>query len=968
MARKRFLFLHSVQSFLTRFFLSRKWIYRIMLAALAGILTASGQIWFGFTLEKVANAQDAAIFSSSTSVQDLVEQGRKYYEAGNFQEAERVLLQAASALTNGGDRVIQAMIYSNLSLVYQQMGNWENAEKYINQSLELLQSGETAANSTNRLKILAQSLDVLARLQLERGEAEKALNSCQQATDIYSKLGDENRKIRSQLNQAEALQALGLYPRCQELLISVNITLQKQQDSRLKADAMRSLGDVLRVVGETENPELLWQQLKTDLKLQSSDSLEQSLEILKKSLQIATEIKSPQDLSAFYLSLGNTARALYQKERDLYERSEEKEHIKLALDERAIQTLNHYQKFVQTSKSDSRQIIGELNKLSLLVDIGKWLVKINPDKYGDTENWWKQLQAQITKLPLIQEQIAKLQSSSTAINAKINLAQSLIRLKEISDQIKENQTLTLFSLSSIEEVNSLMKEHIKHIEKAVKQAKELKNQRAEAESLGTLGGLYEQLENWDLAKSNSEEALKIAQSTQSWDIAYWLQWQLGRIYKSRKDIKMALKFYSAAVKSLEFVRKNLSALNPEIQYSFRDNVEPVYRELVDLLLATEENLKLAQINLQQAADRVNDLQVAELENFWRCDLSQFRKITEKSDPNAAIIYPIILKNKLAVIFKLADLPFEYRETSVSQMEVKNTLKELRNYLQVSNADIDKIQNLSHKVYNWLKMGEIEEDLKKNTTIKTLVFVLDGELRNIPMAVLYDDKQYLVEKNYAIALAPGLNLIEPKPRSGKLKVLLAGVDEAPTLEGKKFTKLNVVKYQLKEITKVVDASRPLLNSEVTKNNLEQKLKQDNFSAVHLATHGKFSSNAEETFIVGYEKLFKPKDLQDIIRSGNKGEAGEIELLVLSVCETSEGDNRAILGLAGLAVRSGARTTLSTLWEAPEEPTTELVIEFYKQLSNIKVTKAEALHQAQLALYKKYYTPDIWASYTLVGNWL
>lgn len=472
MARKRFLFYHSIQSFLAKFFLSRKkWIYRIMLAALTGILTISGQIWFGFTLEKVANAQDAAIFSSSTSVQDLIEQGRKYYEAGNFQEAERVLLQAASALTNRGDRVIQAMIYSNLSLVYQQMGNWENAEKYINQSLELLETGETAANSTNRLKIIAQSLDVLARLQLERGESEKALNSWQQATDIYGKLGDENRKIRSQLNQAEALQALGLYPRSKELLVSVNLTLQKQQDSRLKADAMRSLGDVLRVVGETENTEPLWKQLQKDLGLKDSDSLEQALEILKKGVRIAEGIQPPQDLSAFYLSLGNIARALYQKERDLYERSEKPEHLEAALSKWATKALNHYQCSNDISTHCSREIQGKLNQLSLLVDIGKWLTKLKQEEYSDIDKWWLKFEDQIAELPQAEKRLAELrpmQPSIASINAYINFTQSLIKIKQISAEIQEKQkTYPVINSAVWETIDKLDETIIKNMENAV---------------------------------------------------------------------------------------------------------------------------------------------------------------------------------------------------------------------------------------------------------------------------------------------------------------------------------------------------------------------------------------------------------------------------------------------------------------------------------------------------------------------
>jgi CHAT domain-containing protein len=44
------------------------------------------------------------------------------------------------------------------------------------------------------------------------------------------------------------------------------------------------------------------------------------------------------------------------------------------------------------------------------------------------------------------------------------------------------------------------------------------------------------------------------------------------------------------------------------------------------------------------------------------------------------------------------------------------------------------------------------------------------------------------------------------------------------------------------------------------------------------------------------------------------------------------------------------------------------QFYKELTKPEVTKAQALHQAQQALFKRYKAPYNWAPYVLVGNWL
>ena len=100
--------------------------------------------------------------------------------------------------------------------------------------------------------------------------------------------------------------------------------------------------------------------------------------------------------------------------------------------------------------------------------------------------------------------------------------------------------------------------------------------------------------------------------------------------------------------------------------------------------------------------------------------------------------------------------------------------------------------------------------------------------------------------------------------------------------------------------------------------------------------------------------------------------EIELLVLSACETASGDPRATLGLAGVAVQAGARSTLATLWAVADESTTQLVGEFYRQLQKSQTTKAnkaQVLRQAQLSLIKdkKFNHPYFWSPFVLIGNW-
>jgi CHAT domain-containing protein len=174
-----------------------------------------------------------------------------------------------------------------------------------------------------------------------------------------------------------------------------------------------------------------------------------------------------------------------------------------------------------------------------------------------------------------------------------------------------------------------------------------------------------------------------------------------------------------------------------------------------------------------------------------------------------------------------------------------------------------------------------------------------------------------------------------------------------------------------------ASEKLLNREFTPTTIENNLNLD-FPVIHLATHGLFSSNPDNTFIVtGDSKAIGIDRLSELINASN---AQKLELLVLSACETAIGDERAVLGLAGVAVRSGTRSTLATLWSVDDASTTRLMQQFYQEFKQPGVKKIAALRNAQLSLLESLKLdppledlaglpphPYSWAPYVLVGNW-
>lgn len=901
MARKRRVFLYTIQPFL-KASNSGNWITQSLLALITAILCVF--VSPVFAKAPALHSAIPSLLNSSAQTQNLIQQGKTFYDAGQFTKAVKVLQQAATTFRANGDRLRQAMTLSNLSLAYQQIGQWQQAQSAIAQSLNLLQTGQNTSNSKERSQLLAQALDVQGRLQLAQGQAEPALATWRQAVDIYTKIGDEAGLNRNRINSAQALQALGLYRQARKTLEQVNQTLQKQPDSALKATGLRSLGNVLRVVGDFKG---------------ARESLEQSLNVAKRS-------QSPEAISDTLLSLGNTARAQQD----------------------TPSALKFYQ-LSATSASSATRIQALLNQLSLLVE--------KTNRLNDALALYPQIQPQIINLP----------PSRTAVYARINLAQSLTQLKQ----------KTAVNSPSWQDISQLLAA-------SVQQARDLKDQRATSYALGNLGNLYEQTQQWDDAKNLTQQALFIAQTINASDIAYRWQWQLGRLLKNQGNIQGAIAAYTEAVNNLKSLRSDLVTISSDAQFDFRDEVEPVYRELVDLLLQSSQppvpwgelggsSLK----NLQTARTTIESLQLAELENFFRSACLDatpelIDSVVDNEDRTAAVIYPVILPDRLEVILKLpTQANLRRYATKITQSEVKKTLEELRQYLKEPDRTND-VQKLSQQVYGWL-IQPLETELRKMRVTK-LVFVLDGALRQIPMAVLYDNTQqkYLIQK-YAIALTPGLQLLEPETlQREQLRALTAGLSESRKVAGIQFPQLQNVKLELKRIESEVPRSEELLNQEFTKTNIQNQIESTPFTVVHMATHGQFSSNLEETFILTWDQLLKIDDLDNLLRNNDKNGTGTIELLVLSACETAAGDDRAALGLAGIAVQAGARSTLATLWPVDDQSTASLMSEFYRQLADTNLTKAEALQRAQLALWNNnnqdWKRPYFWAAYVLVGNWL
>lgn len=506
---------------------------------------------------------------------------------------------------------------------------------------------------------------------------------------------------------------------------------------------------------------------------------------------------------------------------------------------------------------------------------------------------------------------------------------------------------------------------------AIQQSIELQDSRAEAYAKGYLAHAYEISQQWSEAQSLTEEALTIAQTINANDIIYQWQWQLGRLLAQQHQRESALQAYRQAFSTLQLIRQDIVTTNQDLQFSFRDSVEPVYRELVGLLLQKDtersvlnQAIQENQHDLLEAREVIESLQVAELDNFFRtaCLAAQQVSLENVDQTAAAIIYPIILPSRLEIIVSLPGHPLQHYTTPITQSELEQTLTDWRQNIEKPFTTPEG-KALGKTLHSWL-IQPMQSALEE-ASIHTLVFIPDGALRNAPMAALYDGEQYLIEQ-YAVALSPGLQLLGPRAlKEANVAALLAGM----TQSRHGFSPLLNVEDELKTVQSLV-SSRLLLDESFTTANLTQQVSRSNRPIVHLATHGQFSSDADKTFLLAWDRPIPVNELSALLKTGDGNRAEPIELLVLSACETANGDSHAALGLAGVALRSGTRSTLASLWNLDDASGAAFVEQFYQTLTRSPVTKAHALQQAQLAMLNNpdYRHPTYWAAYVLVGNWL
>lgn len=213
-----------------------------------------------------------------------------------------------------------------------------------------------------------------------------------------------------------------------------------------------------------------------------------------------------------------------------------------------------------------------------------------------------------------------------------------------------------------------------------------------------------------------------------------------------------------------------------------------------------------------------------------------------------------------------------------------------------------------------------------------------------------------------------------PLAPKSAVAAAGekiTDGAPMSDVERVKRLLALPGVDKEIESLSHSlpNQTLMNSSFLLGDFSRHLKEQDYRIVHIASHGYFGGSPKENFIMTYDKCLNMNHLEADIKPKQLAEQ-PVELITLSACQTAEGDDRSPLGLAGVALKSGARSVMGSLWPVSDTATQQLLSDFYLNLKDPEISKAEALRLAQVKRIKTdgFEHPFYWSAFILVGNWL
>lgn len=365
--------------------------------------------------------------------------------------------------------------------------------------------------------------------------------------------------------------------------------------------------------------------------------------------------------------------------------------------------------------------------------------------------------------------------------------------------------------------------------------------------------------------------------------------------------------------------------------------------------------------------------------------NRLKEIRERAQINPAVIWAVPKDDFLQLMLVTPERQFVIKKIrGANRQRLFKRISELE--MGISDRQSLAYIPPARLIYRWL-FKPLEPYLEAEQ-IDTLLLCTGPNLRSLPFAALHDGERFVIEK-YNLARIPAFSLTdtsyETKSTKSDRQVLAMGAtkfDELPSLPG--------VEVELNTIVPKLWSGRKLVNRDFTIENFIRLHQQGNFEIAHIASHSRFlPGSPENSFIQFSDRKLSLAQIADL-----ELDLPQIDLLVLSACETAMGNEDAEYGFAGLAMQAGVKSALASLWAVDDAGTVLLMSEFYRQLKSTPI-KSAALRQAQINLLEhqvfvenrqikgldikvnlpattisnanaNYAHPFYWAGFTIIGN--
>ncbi|MBV6469878.1 MAG: hypothetical protein NBKEAIPA_01786 [Nitrospirae bacterium] len=746
------------------------------------------------------------------------------------------------------------------------------------------------------------------KVQFERGAFAQAAVHWMEAARGYEEIGQAKEQCQALINVAYALQREGQIRRAQNVLQTA-LTLSEQAGHRLlTATILGQLGTTSLSLGKAES----------------------ATEHLTKALNLAREEQRPALVAGLLNDLGNAlaARGQFPEAIDVY--------------------------------AESRRLAAETKQpaLSATAQVNGAVARMQNRQLPEAQREFDQALKEVQALEDDQAKTAGLLNIGLGYQ---DLHEALAAARAGAGKRPEAATAASTASGDAE----LLRQASEAFTHAAEAAGRIGDARGQSYAWGYLGSLRETEQNSAAALEYSRKAIFAAQKVNAPDSLYRWQWQTARLLRASGKEEEALDAYQRALAVLQPIGYEYSSGFQNRHHSFRESVLPLYREYEDALLrrtAASTSAEQNQQYLVRVRDAVEASHRAELQDYFRDDCvatAKQQRGVSGIPAGTAVLYPISLSDRLELVVETA-AGLKHYPVPVGGDTLTREVRAFRHLVQDRRSQ--NYLGPAQTLYGWL-LAPLQQDFQA-AGITTLVMVPEGTLRTIPISALHDGREFVVNR-YAVAVSPAMELTDPRAsqrgRGGVLSMALTESRQGFPAEAERGDEVQAVK--------TIYGGTALVNSEFSVPSVEQQIKSQQVDIVHVASHSEVGHDATNSFLLAYDDKISMDRLAQMVGLLQYRKE-PLELLTLSACETAAEDDRAALGLGGIAVKTGARSALASLWVAGDQAAPELVAEFYRQLQDSTVSKAVALQRAQQKMLAQpgHTHPSYWAPFLLINNWM